>query len=323
MHKKLFQSLTFGKIQSYGAVSAFPLSMPVRLNGLSYLTLSEAMELMLLRVEEVTEGGSVPEIKVISTASLPILIVAGEEVKGAKQNRILNTSILIPAKASLVIPVSCTERGRWSYVSPDFKDSGNISSRDVRSAASDSVRNSLNFGRGHRSDQGMVWDRIEELHHKSNSHHSSHSRAMDDAFRARQHDLEEAMRHFSLVPGQTGVLFFHSGKVAGLDLLSQPAAYARLHDKLVKSYVIDCLEGNKVRVDANLLQKTALAFLDSAAAGEVKRFKSPGLGNDHRISAPSLQGSTLEYEDEPIHTCCFSIEKEEDSMAGFRQRRNL
>jgi hypothetical protein len=323
MHKELFSSITFGALQSYGSVAALPVSTPVNPSGLSYLTLSEAVSLTLIRIEEVNAGGSVPELRVMSSAAIPVLIISGEEVKGAKQNRILNTSILVPAKGELIIPVSCTERGRWSYSSPGFKDSGNLSSKDVRKAASDSVSHSLVEGRGHHSDQIKVWDKIEELHFKSNSDGISHTRAMDDAFKARKTDLEEAQRHFSLIPGQTGILFFHSGKVAGLDILSRPAAYARLHDKLVKSYVIDCLQTKKTKKEPDTLVREADHFLKQAMNGNVKTYKSPGLGEDFRLNAPSIQGSSLVYEGEALHTCCFSLEAEEERMAGFKSRRNL
>ena len=323
MYKELFNSISFGVMQSYKSVNAYPLISPVFPGALPYFTLVEAIEQMLLKIEEVSEGGSVPELRVVSKAKIPVLLVSGEEVKGAKQNRILNTSILIPAESSVIIPVSCTERGRWSYSSPDFKDSGNISSRDIRMAASDSVRLSLNDGRGHRSDQGKVWDKIEELHFKSRSDNTSRTRAMDDAYKSMADDLEEAQRHFSLISGQTGILFFHAGKVAGLDVFSRSGAYARLHGKLVKSYLIDCLGGKSSKYLPETLQQEARQFLDSAGTAAVKVFKSPGLGDDHRLQTQHVHGSVLVFENEPVHACCFRTEPEEDRMAGFNKRRNL
>jgi hypothetical protein len=323
MHKELFNQIKFGGMQSHGSIAALPVLTPANLPNLIYLTLSEAISSQLIRIEEVSESGSVPELRVISTAEVPVLIISGEEVKGARQNRILNTSILVPRKNQIIIPVSCTERGRWSYTSPEFTDSGNISSHDVRMSAHDSVQRNLEIGRGHRSDQGKVWDKIEELHSRSKSDDISHTRAMDDAFKARKNDLDEAQRHFSLIPGQTGILFFNSGKVAGLDLLSSPAALARLHEKLVRSYIIDFLEERKVKYEYQTIEHKARIFLENAATAVPKAFKSPGLGNDHRITTPAIQGAILEYEQEIIHACCFRVEAEKENMAGFRQRRGL
>lgn len=310
-------------MQAYGAIAALPVSIPSGSESLNYLTLSEALALMLIRIEEINEEGSVPQLKVSSIASDPVLLISGEELKGAKQNRILNTSILVPASATVVIPVSCTERGRWSYASPDFKESGNISSRNVRQATNESVYFSLNGGRGHDSDQGKIWNRIEELHSKSKTSLTSPTRAMDDAFKARKHDLQEAQRHFSLIPGQTGILFFHAGKAAGLDILSRPGAYARIHDKLVKSYIIDGLEGQETRYRSASLISEAHAFFGRIMNATVKVFKSPGLGDDHRIQSPGVNGSALVCHGEIVHFCCFSVEAEEERMAGFNSRKIL
>ena len=57
------------------------------------------------------------------TGQVQRMLFDGEELKGAKQNRILNTTILIAAGSSLDVPVSCTEQGRWSYASREFDES--------------------------------------------------------------------------------------------------------------------------------------------------------------------------------------------------------
>lgn len=321
MYKELFTQITFGEAQHYGSVAALPIHLPSAAEALEYLTLSEAITGLLIRIEEVSESGSVPNLKVINTAAVPVLILAGEEVSGARQNRILNTSILVPAKGELIIPVSCTERGRWSYNAPDFKDSGNFGSAEIRHTAALSVLGNLRVGRGHHSDQGQVWDRIEELHEKSNTFGTSRTRAMDDAYKNMAADLEEAQRHFRLTPGQTGVLFFHGGQAAGLDIVSRPAAYARLHDKLVKSYIIDVLGKSAPVPKPTALLKEAKHFLEAANIGETKIFPSPGLGDDHRLTAPRLHGSMLVYGKEAVHACCFPVKEQEVRMAGYERRR--
>ena len=58
-----------------------------------YLTLKEALEKRLLVIKEVSAQASVPELKVINNADLPVLLLDGEELAGAKQNRVLNTTM--------------------------------------------------------------------------------------------------------------------------------------------------------------------------------------------------------------------------------------
>jgi hypothetical protein len=49
----------------------------------------------------------VPELKLVNLSPSKILILDGEELKGAKQNRIVNATFLIGPKSEVVIPVSC------------------------------------------------------------------------------------------------------------------------------------------------------------------------------------------------------------------------
>lgn len=79
---------------------------------LEYLLLDEALADGSIEVEEVDNSGSVPELKVINNSPQMVLILDGEELVGAKQNRIINTTILIQGKSTTVIPVSCVEQGR-------------------------------------------------------------------------------------------------------------------------------------------------------------------------------------------------------------------
>lgn len=83
------------------------------------------------RVTEVSEAGSVPFLQVANGADRPLLLVDGEELIGAKQNRILNTTVLVAAHAEVTIPVSCVERGRWGYRGREF-----VGQRNAKAAPS-------------------------------------------------------------------------------------------------------------------------------------------------------------------------------------------
>src|SRR6516162_1720583 len=129
--------------------------------GPDYLTLDDALASGLLEVTEVSDGGSVPTLKVTNKGEQLIFLVAGEQLAGGKQNRVLNASILVPAKADLPIPVSCVERGRWAYRSPRFGSSGSSSHSKLRKMmhlhATESYRSS---GRP-SSKQGEVWQEVD------------------------------------------------------------------------------------------------------------------------------------------------------------------
>jgi hypothetical protein len=78
---------------------------------LDYLTLEEAPAAGGFKVGEVG-GGGVPELLLSNATAHRVLLLDGEELIGAKQNRILNTSILVEAGSEIRIPVSCVEHGR-------------------------------------------------------------------------------------------------------------------------------------------------------------------------------------------------------------------
>src|ERR1700730_11677852 len=69
---------------------------------------------------EVSEAGSVLFLKVVNGADRQLLLLDGEELLGAKQNRILNTTVLVDAHTEVIIPVSCVEQGRWGYRGRQF-----------------------------------------------------------------------------------------------------------------------------------------------------------------------------------------------------------
>jgi len=140
--KSRLQSVQFGEVKRYKGIAIVPLISPAD-GAFKYNTLSEAFTASSLTISEVSAAGSVPELMVVNRSDTPVLLVDGEELAGAKQNRVLNTSILIKEKSETKIPVSCTEQGRWAYSSNFFSESGHIMAHKSRSKKSRSVLCSL------------------------------------------------------------------------------------------------------------------------------------------------------------------------------------
>ena len=121
--------------------------------------LLEGNALSAVRVLEVSSGGSVLELKVENSLEDRVYLMDGQELVGAKQNRILNTDVLIPAKATITIPVSCVEAHRWRYISGAFSP-GKTASHTIRSRKQDRVHRSLKHNSSHDADQGAVWNEV-------------------------------------------------------------------------------------------------------------------------------------------------------------------
>lgn len=65
------------------------------------------------RVTEVSAGGHIPELRFVNYGDWPVLLLDGEKLIGAKQNRILNLTLLAPAHKTILILVSYVEVGHW------------------------------------------------------------------------------------------------------------------------------------------------------------------------------------------------------------------
>jgi hypothetical protein len=311
-----------GAPQTCRDIVVWPLFMPGA-NGTSYRTLDEAIQGNEAQVTEISESGSVPQLKVINQSPDPLLILDGEELIGAKQNRVVNATLLLKARSETIIPVSCTEQGRWRHVSNDFSSSDVVMEMKVRRAKVRSVSDSLKAGIGHASDQGEVWNEIQALHAKAM--HSSPTNAMHDLFVERENDLRAALAAFTAEPGQHGLLVSIRGQVAGCDLLSRADAYGRLHGKLVRSYVLDALLGESGEPKADEAQ--AREFLAGAAKCREERFPSIGCGESVRLQNESTAGAALIHDGIVIHVALFRLDPTEEAetesrkMARLAQRR--
>ena len=73
----------------------FEESLQLAAGFFNYLLLDEVLAQGCIEIKEVSTQGTVPDLKVINTSPMMILILDGEELVGAKQNRIVNTTILI------------------------------------------------------------------------------------------------------------------------------------------------------------------------------------------------------------------------------------
>lgn len=300
----LLASLQLGKPRIHNGFGLWPVFGAARPEP-AYLALAEALQLGGFQITEVSQGGSVPTLRVINGTPHHVLLFDGEELRGAKQNRILNTSILVAAGATLDVPVSCTESGRWSYASPDFTPSGSMAHAELRKLKARAVSHSLELQAGHASDQGAVWQEIENLHCCADSAGKSPTRAMKDAYDERQRELDEFTRDLPCADGQCGLLAVVGERVEGVDVLSRPEAYARLHRRLVESHAMDFLVRKRGEAKRPADPAAPARFLAEAAKAEQSDHHSPGLGSDHRLRFRWGHGAALRVDETIVHLALF------------------
>ena len=297
--------------------------------SIDYLTLDEAHKDGSASVSEVSESGSVPDLRFLNNGDKPVFLLDGEELLGAKQNRILNLSILVPENSEINIPVSCVEQGRWSYNSDHFRSSDRSYFSKGRAKKARMVSNSLSGGMAARSDQGEVWRDVAEKAAAFSV--NSDSDAMSDIFEAERGRIDEFVESIHPVPEQAGALFAIDGEVAGFDAFDKPSTLLKLLPKLVRSYALDALEGHHQRPSI-IGVDTISEFLKILSSGDINCSPSAGMGEDYRFKGDAIAGGALINDDDVIHLCAFPLKPEADEFhrnfrsgmtrASYRRRKH-
>jgi hypothetical protein len=272
----------------------FPRHDPVA----EYLTLDEALA-GGLRIQEVDESGSVPELVVENPLDARVLLYDGEELVGAKQNRILNVSVLVDARATVKIPVSCVEQGRWARSSEHFGSGSHVSHAELRRRKAE-AQAAQPLARG--ISQSEVWGALHER--ALDLRVASPTGASSDLYRARRDELRALEDAFPAQPGQCGAIL-GLGSDMCLDAVSRPDAFARLWPKLRAGYLLDGLGRLDGAPTSPAVLPTFLGWVDKA---ERSRQPSAGLGDDVRLRSEHAIGSGLELHGEPIQLSAFTSE---------------
>jgi hypothetical protein len=296
-------TLTLGQPTAFRNLTLFPLlrQEPPTVEP-DYLLSEDAISQGLARIVELGGGGSVPELQFENGADKPVLLLDGEELVGAQQNRVLNLTILAAAKTTVIIPVSCVEAGRWQMQSPEFKPADHVMYARGRAARAGHVTESMRTTGTRRSDQSAVWQDIARKAERMDAPSPTHRMAA--AYERHALSVEEYVRAFSLEPLQAGIVFVIDGATAGVDMFDHPATMRRFFPKLIRSYALDALDPEPEKSGEAILDGSKLLALVSAAP--TSSAAAIGLGKDIRIAGNGLSGGALWAEGRYVHVCAFA-----------------
>ncbi|SHJ99920.1 hypothetical protein SAMN02745216_02677 [Desulfatibacillum alkenivorans DSM 16219] len=308
--------------QTFQNMTVFPLLAPQ--NGdPGYLTLEEALAKGFVQVTEVDESGSVPELFLRNRGEVSILILEGEELVGAKQNRVVNATFLIPRKTELKLPVSCVEHGRWDYTSREFKTSDKVMHASLRRKSQQDVCLNMAAGRGFQSDQMKIWDDISGKAHRLKA--NAPTRAMSDVYESSKDLLEGYMQRFSLMECQVGAIFAINGKVLGLECFGYSDTFKRFFEKLLRSYALDAIDMKEGAASKPMRPEKAHDFFNSVMESTPHAHGSVGSGMFYRIDSWTISGAALLEQGQVLHLSAFQKEEPGESprvgFQRFSQRR--
>lgn len=316
--KEEFARMEIGPSAQFRNLSLFPLMSPnTPFRPLDYLLLEDGIAQGQVRVTELQASASVPELRLENNADLPVLLVDGEELVGAKQNRVLNLTILVPARSTTAIPVSCVEAGRWRMSSSDLKPTDCVMYSLGRSEQMAQVTASMRSSGTRRSDQGAVWRNIAAKAFRLGA--SSPTGAMSAIYERHASSVEEFARAFTCREGQRGLAFAIGGTVLGLEIFDHPEVMRKFFPKLLRSYALDALDSPQ-SASAPASVEAVCALVTQIGAAQSFAEPALGLGKDVRFNAAGLAGAALWANERYIHLCTFVKNAESSPTPGFWTR---
>ncbi|MCA1620018.1 MAG: hypothetical protein LC795_12030 [Acidobacteria bacterium] len=298
--ESFIENLYTGEPVQVGQLKVTPVFIRQEFAPLPLLEFEEALGRGLVEVTEVSEGGSVPNLFVKNKADRDVIIIDGEMLVGAKQNRVVNTTIVVPAGASVEIPVTCVEQGRWRYSSRNFSSSRGHSSSSLRSLKHRTVTDSLRSRGEYTSDQGSVWGDIRAKMSRMGS--SSPTMSLTDVYESSVSGEDEARlaEQVGARPGQVGYVAHVREGFAGGDVFgSEELCRAKLA-KLLRGHYLDSLDAY-----LDFPQLTFEEVVVQVRRARPEQFAAVGKGEELRFEDISVQGSCKLLGDTIPHLAVF------------------
>ncbi len=329
----LISHLEIGDPRKSGSLTIYPLFISGNLKSglkgspeqkrIQYLLLEEALDKGTFEVGEISDSGSVNTIVVVNMTGEPVLILDGEELVGAKQNRMINATIMV-ATGKIAIPVSCVEQGRWHYDNEKFSKSEAFGYSSLRRQKAEQVNFSLQSEEGFNADQSAIWEEIDRS--SRNLGAQSPTGAMHETYSSREDELLDLIDNFEHIPGQVGIAVYINNRFSCLDLFDKSKTLRKLWTRLLKSYALESLN-TRGRSLQNPRPEPA-ELKKAIKASEYLTYPSVSIGQDLRLTGPGIIGAGLIVEEELIHISIFpATEKEKRNRSNIqtphRRKRNL
>jgi hypothetical protein len=276
--------------------------MPIMVDedrNLPFVDLEEALKQGFIVISEVSEGGSVPDLEVSNKSREDVIILDGEELIGAKQNRIVNTTIIVAATTSLTIPVSCVEQRRWHYTSRNFGSSDSMAYATLRRMKLEHTTESLRARAAYHTNQSEIWHEVEAKVRRFATR--SPSLSMNDVYEQSVNttdaELREKVPHLDK---QVGFLAFIDGNFAGAEVFGSASLCGRKLQKVLRSYYLDSIDPGVMFPAVSAEQVFA-----QVKTAKHEQFDSIGKGKELRFEAANVQGSWKLVDDLIPHLIVF------------------
>jgi hypothetical protein len=297
-------------IQNQGNITVAQISYDTAVLD-SIISLHEAFDENLIIVKELEESERVNTIELENLSESYIFILDGDILKGAKQNRVVNTSVLVAPKSKIILPVSCVEEGRWEYKSSRFKPSDEIAHRSIRYSKANYISESKKLNRvDFVADQSTVWNKVAsvsdslEFHSKTMSH--------SDLFENYKEELEDISKKFKMQPKANGLLIFVGNQMVACDIFNNNKIYRDYFNKIIKTSAIDSKikkdNDHLISLDKAIIMQSLNDIFDQFEKSKENASFTPGVseGVETRLNLDDNTFYGLSHKGESVHQSILS-----------------
>ena len=170
--------------------------------------------------------------------------MAGEVVKGGKQDRVLAQDMILPPNSKKVdISVFCVERNRWSYgESGQFDKYFSVSSNSVRQKVIQ------------EKNQSAVWEAVGKTVKKNKTETSTGTYTSLVNSKEYTKDLNEYLEYLKKSLGQNpnciGFVGVSGDKIIGCDIFATPDLFQKQTETILKGYITEAIiHGSTVNIN--------------------------------------------------------------------------
>ncbi len=295
--------LKFGEALHYRNATVFPLLL-ANWHERAYVLLEEALEAGAAEVTETSQHGTVPEILIRNRGECPILLPEGEILTGAKQNRVINITMLIAAQSELVVPVSCVEQGRWSSVSQRFRAT-HFATPHIRARKCARVMESVACRHSFDGDQSEVWNDVAKELRCAGA--ESRTASLTDGIEAARGKVEEYRERLALPEDAAGVAIASDTQVALFELFDTPRTMQRLWPRLSEACFFAFAHNDSEDKPAS--ERVVREFVGRVQENLQVLDETRGLGVGIGLSGGTMSGTGLCHEGRLLHLAAFPVER--------------
>lgn len=260
--------------QSAGNITLIQLET-IEGEGLCFVPAAFAIDNGDLEIREVRQEGSVNTLLAINFSDQYCLLSDMDMLKGAKQNRVVNTSALLAPHSKQEIKVSCVERSRWSYDSPDFKSAPSVMDSKMRAAKAASLSEDMKDMVSET--QSKIWNMINQ---EMTTHNVFCCTEDYNAVLESKASAPHSGYNFRACENCNGLAVFEGRKLVSFDIFGNREVYDYYFDKLAQDTLGRIKPGAKGDV---LEQAEAFYKLDEFLDGFESKLGDPLEGGKGEI----------------------------------------